>query len=282
MPPALAPLFISLHTAARRLLAEADRLPGASAPAAVQTAPRPLSAPVAAECSAPPQNRSGKSGGAPGFPLSLPGIDADNAIAALCVTPEIFENILVLFCRNNSNAMGLIEQACGEKDWQTVKKLAHAVKGSAANIRATALSQSAQALENAAEHAAVTPAAPGPSKAERSQMAADLALVLDGIAAAGIAPAPKPPDQGHRRVDRSRLGALMRDFMEVLDLAVPEEIRQHQEKIRPYLHHLAMANIEAAVQQYDYDDAQEQIRAIAGDMNIPIRASAFLPGELIR
>jgi HPt (histidine-containing phosphotransfer) domain-containing protein len=299
MPPEMPPRIATLREAARRLLQQIDRLADAheieSDPAAPpQDGAAPPGPPGEANAAAERPQTPGRLGsgrgdaqrecppaiadGAVRYPPPLPGIDAASAIAALCVTPDIFENILVLFYRNNKNVMGKIRRAYAEKDWRAVKKLAHGIKGSASNIRAMKLSDSAQALESAGGLADVDPSAPEPSEEARERLAADLAQVLDGIVAAAGITAEDPP-YGERpdpdaQIDRSRLGDLLCDFIQLLDLAVPEEIRRHQEKIRPHLPPLVMADIEAAVHRYDYDEAQEQIRAIAGDMNISIRASA--------
>lgn len=215
------------------------------------------------------------------FPKPLPGIDAESAIAALCVTPDIFENILKLFYKNNKNLMGKIKRAYAEKDWWAVKELAHGIKGSAANIRAMALSESAQALENASHRAALDPLPTEPSEAMQQRLATDLKRVLDAIqSAAKISSAPslseksrhhgKPgPDiQPDIQIDRSRLGTMLGDFIHVLDLAVPEDIRGHLEKVRPHLHDLDMEEIEDCICRYDYDEAQEHVKTLADEMDI--------------
>lgn len=216
----------------------------------------------------------------------LPGIDTEAAITGLCVTPEIFENILRLFYRNNKTLMGKIRQACAEKDWHTVKELAHSVKGGAANIRAMALADSAQALENAAG-LAMLPLAPTPPKAIRQRLTADLKQVLDAIeSATGISSAPSPLENSrhHGRlgpgihIDRSRFGTLLGDFIHALDLSVPEDIRRHLEDMRPLLQDLNMKEVEDCIDRYDYDEAREHIIRLADEMDIPIDMTA--PGKV--
>ena len=179
------------------------------------------------------QDRGGR------FPDPLPGIDMESALSALCVSPDIFANILVLFYKNNRNLMGRISRAYDGKDWRTLKQLAHAIKGSAANIRAMALSESAQALENAGRRAAIDPSSPEPPESLLQCLAADLAQVLDAIGSAtGIASPPSPPkERPHERgpglyapIDRFLAGRLFGEIFHALDLAVPEEIRRHLER----------------------------------------------------
>ena len=233
---------------------------------------------IAERRDAPQTCRVGSAGAKGRFQAQLPGIDAESAIADLCVSPEIFKNILMLFYKNNKNVMGKIIKAFAGKDWRAVKELAHGVKGSAANIRAMALSESAQALENAGRSAAGR-LSPEPTEAMRLRLAADLRQVLDAIeSAADISAAPAPSKRYRHRgkpapdiqIDRSRLGAMLGDFIHMLDIAVPEDVRNHLERIRPHLQDLDIEAIEDCIFRYDYDEAQEHIKTLADEMHIPI------------
>ena len=209
------------------------------------------------------------------FAIPLPGIDAESAIAELSVSPEAFEHILAVFYKNNKNLMGKIQSACAGKDWRTVRELAHGLKGSAANIRATALSASALRLENAARQATSDPLAPGPSEAVRHDLEKHMRQVLDGIESAiESSSAALPPEKSGQnegaRIDRAALGAMLGEFIRVLDLAVPEDIRRRLKKIAPYLHGMDLKEIEDCIGRYDYDEAQEHVKTLADQMDIPL------------
>lgn len=215
----------------------------------------------------------------------LPAIDAEGAMADLCVPPEIFENILVLFYKSNNNVMEKIRNAYTEKDWRAVKELAHGIKGSAANIRALALCGSAQALENSSHRSFLDPLAPTPPTAIRRRLARDLKRVLNAIeseidiarAAALLEEVPHHEKPGFdAQCGRTRLGAMLGDFIHALDLAVPEDIQRHLSRLRPHLHAPDINIIEAHIDRYDYDDALEYIKTFAFKMNIPLN---FCPPE---
>ncbi len=60
---------------------------------------------------------------------------------------EFLKEVMDEFFENVTKKLPVIERAIEKKDHETVKKEAHAIKGGAANLTATGLSQKAHELE---------------------------------------------------------------------------------------------------------------------------------------
>ena len=91
------------------------------------------------------------------MPDKLPGINIQEILSALNIAPELFRRILVGFLRSNQDTMNNIRDAFDQKDRETLRNLAHSLKGSAGNIGADALRAAAEALETACSEGATSP-----------------------------------------------------------------------------------------------------------------------------
>ncbi len=81
------------------------------------------------------------------LPTTIPGINIALGIRRALGKPALFLSMLRQFRHGQQFAIQQIEQALAQEDWQTAERVAHTLKGTAANIAATAIQQEAQAIE---------------------------------------------------------------------------------------------------------------------------------------
>ena len=111
------------------------------------------------------------------LPDMLPGIDIRSALAALNIPQPVFRRILAGFRKNNlDRAAGMIAAFNGQ-GWDTLRRMAHSLKGSAGNIGAVELQDAARALERGCEDGTTSP--PGRELLRRVEAA--LEQVLESI-----------------------------------------------------------------------------------------------------
>ena len=107
---------------------------------------------------------------------TLPGIDIAQTLAALHLDGPTFLRILIGFRADNRETAQQLRQAFTVNDPERISQLAHGLKGSAANIGATELNRTAQALEDACRD---FPAAVEPARLEG--LIANVASALDQV-----------------------------------------------------------------------------------------------------
>jgi len=81
------------------------------------------------------------------------GLDVQGALQELHLDFGTFKNLLEKFMDTTKGIMSQMYEAVGNSDWDSMQKLAHNLKGSAANIRANQISEAAVSVENAAKRA---------------------------------------------------------------------------------------------------------------------------------
>jgi len=92
-------------------------------------------------------NRISQTDKGPGPADRLPGIDAEQAIDALGVTPRVFQHILATFYKDIPVMITRLKEAWEHGEQQTVTTMVHSLKGSAGGIGAHKLHSLALALE---------------------------------------------------------------------------------------------------------------------------------------
>lgn len=113
---------------------------------------------------------------------SLPGIDADEALGRLRLSPEGFERVLARFADTLPGLLDELDGAVAAGDPAGLHAVAHKVAGTAGNVGASALREAARALERAARAGKGDLDALAAAVTERAQE------VLAGIGAIGPAP----------------------------------------------------------------------------------------------
>ncbi len=197
---------------------------------------------------------------------TLPGIDIAQTLAALHLDGSTFLRILIGFRADNRETAQQLRQAFTVNDPERISQLAHGLKGSAANIGATELNRTAQALEDACRD---FPAAVEPARLEGliANVASALDQVLESIrsleesgtsdAAETISAETGPP-----------VDALLQQLAEAIDRADPEQIMEIMPAVRQqaarcgHIDPFRLKTLEDQVNRYDYDQALETIRKI--------------------
>jgi PAS domain S-box-containing protein len=111
---------------------------------------------------------------------TIPGLDLDAALLMMRGKVRKFSRLLSLFADGHKHDVARLNQLMTAGDWAAIETLAHTLKGSAGNMRASAISKTAAALVTALR-----------SKAEADEierlhtaLAAELTRLIDGIRAA--------------------------------------------------------------------------------------------------
>jgi CheY-like chemotaxis protein len=201
------------------------------------------------------------------LPGSLPGIHVGEALEALKIDFATLAGILKGFLADNRDTAEKLQQAFSRNDIESLRRLAHGLKGSAANIGAAELSQIAYELENACREAA--PAAVEPSRLEDriNRLGSALSRVLESIQSLEE---PVPTEEPLTGPVESGLDltTLLRQLSEAIDRADPEQVMKIMPAVRRQaarsrqLDALTLKTLEDQVNRYDYDQAQETIRNI--------------------
>jgi len=85
----------------------------------------------------------------PAFALSVPGIDVVDGLTRLGGDWDLYMDVLNEYCEHYRNFLSEVKKLLADKDFATARRLAHALKGAAANVSAENLSTAALQLESA-------------------------------------------------------------------------------------------------------------------------------------
>ena len=192
------------------------------------------------------------------LPDRLPGIHVRETVSALRMDPSTFLKILVGFAAHNANTAVTLETLLAKREHDTLRQLAHALKGSSANIGATALSASARKLEKALA---------GPATCNETDITILtretirlLAEVRSGIET--ITPAAPDTISEAPAADPAQRSQALARLVKALQLADPEAIAPSFAAARSHLPASVRAAVEAHIDAYDYDKALKHIRRV--------------------
>lgn len=85
----------------------------------------------------------------PAFALSVPGIDVVDGLTRLGGDWDLYMDVLNEYCEHYRNFLSEVKKLIADKDFATARRLAHALKGAAANVSADNLNTAALQLESA-------------------------------------------------------------------------------------------------------------------------------------
>jgi two-component system sensor histidine kinase/response regulator len=201
-----------------------------------------------------------------GLPDSLPGLDIKDTLAALNIDGATLTRIMSGFLADNRQTVNHLQAALADNNLDTLRQLAHSLKGSSANIGANGLSAAAHALEDACRRANLGDGAPNGLKPLIERVAAALDPVLQSIHAleekvTGEEPTPEP-------ATTQSLDDLLIALTEAIERADPEQVValmpafKQQATRAGQVAPSALASLEAQIERYDYDEALATIRKI--------------------
>ena len=199
------------------------------------------------------------------LPDALPGINIRDTLANLNIDPAAFKRILQGFYRNNHETMARIKMAVEQAQWDKLRKMAHSLKGSAANIGADTLHLAAKTLERTCADETLCP----PEAKLIDNLESAMNEILESLGAL------VPPDSDMIGVDpmptmdhAQTLPAIHR-LSEALGIANPEEIDQAVHSVRQYLGNAILQPLENYINDYEYDKALEELKKIREQCQTP-------------
>jgi signal transduction histidine kinase/DNA-binding response OmpR family regulator/HPt (histidine-containing phosphotransfer) domain-containing protein len=196
-------------------------------------------------------------------PPDLPGIDVQAALDATGLDWLTLQTILAGFFIDNSSTVGEIQQAANSGNMDHLLRLAHALKGSAANVGAYELQQAAGALERACS-AQVSPEIITGLIDVLQKTLERLLAVLEPLTSAEV-----NSDNSFAAVEESTDSKqLLKALAEAIERSDPEDISEYTSKIVRTLSGYAnieseiLTKLETQTRRYDYDQVHDTIEEI--------------------
>lgn len=233
---------------------------------ALRTWIKPREGGVQASVSATPTQTPGASaavagaGAAPALPQNIEGLDTALGLKRVLGKVPRYLSMLEKFVAGQKRAIAELREALAQGDLGTATRVAHTTKGVAGNIGATAVQLSAQALEQALLAKV--------SAGEAEPLIADLEGRLTPLIAAIEAQLPQAEQTATPpvAVDREHLQKVLealRGFLRDNDAAATELLEEHRAMLRSALPAALLDSLEAAIRDYDFDTALEQLESHA-------------------
>ena len=201
-----------------------------------------------------------------GLPDTMPGLNIKDTLAALNIDGTTLARIMVGFLDGNQQTVHQLQKALIDNDLDTLRQLAHSLKGSSANIGANDLSVAAYALEDACRRAAAGDGGREEFAPLIENVAKALDLVLCSIRTLKM---PVPDKQAPvENATADSLEGLLAALTDAIDKADPEAIEAllpvFKQQARPsgQVDPSMLVNLEAQIGRYDYDQALETIQKI--------------------
>jgi signal transduction histidine kinase/CheY-like chemotaxis protein len=198
------------------------------------------------------------------IPPQLPGIDVAGALQATGLDWPTYQDILLGFFQDNTDTVQAMQQARDEQDSKTLHRLAHRLKGSAANIGAYKVQQAAEALEQlsseeSADMLMLTEAA--------TKLEVELNCLLEVLQPLGVTKelSENNVSSTHKRDDPKKLLAVL---MVAIERADPVEIQSITVLLRKKLAGRKLVDpaliktLDTQIRRYDYQQALQTIQQV--------------------
>ncbi|MCP4753698.1 MAG: response regulator [Proteobacteria bacterium] len=204
------------------------------------------------------------------LPANLPGIAVKNALNELDINDDTYKRILLVFYNNSKNVMQSIQEAFDKKEWHSLWDLAHNIKGSAANIGADKVETTAYALEIGGRNASNIPDGDVPGQKMVDALKKDLDQVFESIQSLSEQLENHSEKASEEITDPTRLSYAVKHLARALELADPEETNIHLKTVRKHLDSTDIQAIEDKIDNYDFDDALEILKAVAENLDVEL------------
>jgi two-component system sensor histidine kinase/response regulator len=193
----------------------------------------------------------------------IAGLDTSLGLRQVAGHDALYRRLLAQFVANQTDAPARIAAALAASDWPTAERVAHTLKGVAAQIGAGAIRALAEQLEQAThQHQPATVLGP---------LQAAIAAALPGLIATIAARLPPPPAApAASEVDRNRWRALCIQLAQQLredDAASQQFLSEHEAVFRGMLG-ARFAGIAEAIGCYDLELALDRLREAVASQGI--------------
>jgi PAS domain S-box-containing protein len=187
----------------------------------------------------------------------VPGLDYGDALQMVHGKTETYARVLSLFLQTHGDDAVRIAESLAAGDIAAVRRLAHALKGSAGMIGAARVSNLAAALQSACGDGGATAAIDEACRA----LTHELAALIGGLRQAVIA-----ADETYAAPDMARVGAIVAQLASLLDAGRIDAIdlaRNEQLLLRSALGDAGEALV-AHIEAFEYEEALAILRTAGG------------------
>ena len=198
-------------------------------------------------------------------PLDIPGIDTSTALKRTGGNRERYESLLSRFADSQAGAVREIRAALAANDSPTAQRIAHSLKGAAANLGATKLAEAAARAEAAID--SKLPISPALEELSRT-----LDSAIGSIRAALPATAPARSQAG--TADPSTVAqplAQLKRLLETDDGAASDFILRMRAELSKVLSAAEIEGLAGHVGNFAYADALEALSSIAQRLSLNLR-----------
>jgi signal transduction histidine kinase/CheY-like chemotaxis protein len=196
---------------------------------------------------------------------AIPGLDMETGVRRLMGRENLYYSILRKFVVSERAFPQQMAAAIAAANWHTAERLAHTLKGMSAQIGAFHLEQAARELEQALRQQE----APEKLRPLNQVVNNHLLALLDALEAA----LPEDPVKNeHQPVNREHLAHVCHRLAEMLEednFSVHELAKAHVSLLRDGLGE-PYAQIEAAIENFDFAGALAKLKAVADQQGIPL------------
>ncbi|MCP4698461.1 MAG: response regulator [Gammaproteobacteria bacterium] len=201
-----------------------------------------------------------------GLPDKLPGIDISAGLKRVNGNKRLFKKLLMDFHRDNADAVRTIREALDKEEQAPALRLAHTLKGLAANLSMESLSGAIKSLETAIRQG---------DKARFAGLLDEAEQCLNEVleAAVTLEPnEPQPADAGEDETppDMARLAPLLRELNTHLKRR-NMRAKNHWAEIKKHLSASAWqketAQLETFINKLKFKDARKSLEKLAGLLN---------------
>ncbi|MCG8334748.1 MAG: response regulator [Proteobacteria bacterium] len=200
---------------------------------------------------------------------AVPGLNIKSAMRILDINFETYQRILRSFVKHSVPLFDRLLEALDDEDIDQVSELAHGIKGSAANIGAEELRDSAQIIEfickkekNVSDQAMINhiKSKLEPFQAEIKRVISSIQTLLDSSDNPSVNPLPS--------ADERTIPSVFTLLADALNQASPLDIKN---QINILQHQLPAENLEtinSKIEDYDYEAALLELERLAKDLNV--------------
>jgi two-component system sensor histidine kinase/response regulator len=195
-------------------------------------------------------------------PMYIPGIDTSTALKRTGENRKRYESLLSRFADSQAGAVGEIRAALAVNDSPTAERIAHSLKGAAANLGAMTLADTAARAEAAID-----------SKLSISTTLEELARTLDSAISSirGALPATAPTSSGAGTADPSTVAqplAQLKKLLEGDDGAASDFILGVRAELSKVLSAAEIESLAGHVGNFAYVDALKTLSSIAQRLSL--------------
>ncbi|MCP4700031.1 MAG: Hpt domain-containing protein, partial [Gammaproteobacteria bacterium] len=205
-----------------------------------------------------------------GLPDKLPGINISVGLARLGGNKRLFKKLLIDFCQDNADAVRTISEALDKEEQAPALRLAHTLKGLAANLSMQSLSDAAKSLETAIRQGDKARFAELLEEAQQS-----LNEALEAVATLKQ-DEPQPTDAGEDPPDTVRLAPLLRELDSLLEHHKMKAV-SHWAEVKKNLPASVWQNdteqLETFINKLKFKDARLSLAKLAGLLGIPLEGN---------